>query len=162
MDRLPDEKIMDFAKMLWATTNLNDIGRCRLFVESVLDTQIEHLRNKEMKLISDEAVCAICNNQQCDKDTDKCLNLLDKKRYSQNQLASDQLVHDKKRAELEAILKEAEQKLDDINAEEGSPFALCRVCGSDEYNATEGIVHEDTCLIKIIRKALQEKGQSNA
>ena len=50
MDRLPDEKIMDFAKMLWATTNLNDIGRCRLFVESVLDTQIEHLRNKEMKL----------------------------------------------------------------------------------------------------------------
>jgi len=58
--------------------------------------------------------------------------------------------------ELETLLKEAEQKLDDINAKAGIKGSLCGYCHSETYYGKEGIIHEDTCLIKRIRKALQE------
>jgi hypothetical protein len=55
-----------------------------------------------------------------------------------------------------ALLKETLDVLDKNNARYGYQSRLCFQCNSPGYNATEGIIHEDTCLIKRTRKYLAQ------
>ncbi len=52
---------------------------------------------------------------------------------------------------MKELLKEIEQKLDAINAEEGNKERLCLYCKSNTHNAQVGIVHKDDCIILKLR-----------
>jgi hypothetical protein len=55
-----------------------------------------------------------------------------------------------------ARIRTIESILDDFNAANGTWERLCVFCKSDKYNAEEGIIHSDFCLVKQIRNMYQE------
>jgi hypothetical protein len=57
---------------------------------------------------------------------------------------------------LTAALQAAHDRMDDWNAEWGTPLDLCAFCVAMEYDAAVGIVHEPTCIILTMRLALAE------
>ncbi|MFA5378958.1 MAG: hypothetical protein WC455_24605 [Dehalococcoidia bacterium] len=100
MSRLSDEKLCELCA--YKKDCITPRETCLDFeaLKRVCDTQLEALKDKEMKLISDEEMLEYCHARNGNPNTRCSLDERCKPCNRQAQLASDLLVQDKKRAEL--------------------------------------------------------------
>ncbi len=57
------------------------------------------------------------------------------------------------------LATELEHDLDLINGSYGDERALCLFCGSKKVEPCFGIVHEATCIIKVLRVFIRQQGR---
>lgn len=54
---------------------------------------------------------------------------------------------------------ELEHQLDLVNGEQGDEQAMCLFCQSKKVEPCFGIVHEATCIIKVLRRFIRQQGR---
>ena len=70
------------------------------------------------------------------------------------------LLHDRTRdkeriTELEAGLRALHDNADDMNAEFAQPGRYCVLCRTDSYDAEEGVIHREGCVLRKARALLE-------
>ena len=64
--------------------------------------------------------------------------------------------HDKQRVrKLEAGLRALHDSADDMNAEFAQPGRYCVLCRTDSYDAEEGVIHREGCVLRKTRALLE-------